>query len=506
MRFAFLLAPIAAICPTSAGASSFTGLHPEAPRTEQAAQETDRKAEFKARYAAAKGDLEALWELHEWCDAFGLESEDKRVLRAILKLDDSDRKAHEGLGHIEHEGNWFKDQKELSKHLAKAAEKEGRAKGFVKFKDQWVDPKHLPFLEKGLVLSPDGEWITAELQQRIENGWKRQDLDWVSPEEFSKLDEGLWKVGEQWLSLEEANEHHAKLGSWWKIPGETFELWTTLPRDKAEEALAVMERSVFDLKKFYGRLPESRARVVLLDSINQYNELGSGNFEATETESQGLSSAYTGYFADIWWDVEKGEFLRAAVAYWDTSSDASNRFGIHAARFAAGMALTEALDPSPKFEAKFAKKLRGEQPEYKSADLRSFWSEKKLPNFLRYGVPVWNERFFVDRSATGNGADPFWARKWSISNINRRGGTDSISKILSLGGENQAQDIGKLFIETGLLVSFIVNGNHAEVTAAYDVWRKAFNGEGDLEKATEALRGALLNAEEAIWNYANESE
>ncbi len=506
-----LSAPSALFCAFVALSTTCLAAAPERDsesRSEPAAvfQDDDRKAEFKERYDAAKGDHEALWELHTWCEAFGMESEARRVLRAILKVEAGDRKAHEGLGHIEYKGQWFDSQEKLDKHLAEEAAAEAEAKGFVKFKGKWIDPKHIPFLEKGLVLGEDGSWLTPEEKQRLDEGWKQQDLVWVSPSEFENMDAGLWKVGEEWLTLAEANAHHAELGQWWKIPGETFELWTTLPRAKAEEAMGVMDKAVRDLEKFYGRRPELTPRVVLLNSLEQYNTVAAGEFQGTETDSSGLSGVYSGYFADIWWDMESLEFMRAAVAYWDPSSPTGDKFGLHAARYAAGMSFTEAIDPSPEFEAKFAKQLKGARPEYKRADLVKFWSEKRLPRFIRFGVPVWTERYFIDRTATG-GADPTWPRKWSVSNIERRGGVDPVGKIfemeLEAGDQAAASQSGKKINQTGLLISFVVDGGHDEVSAAYEAWRAAFNGEGDYGAATEALMDALSDAEAAIRKYAN---
>lgn len=469
-----------------------------------AVAQEDRKEEFKERYDAAKGDRDALWELHQWCDAFGMDKESRRVLRAILKVDDGDRRAHELLGHLEHDGKWFDSQKDLDEYLAEQAAAEAKAKGFVRFRGDWVDPEHIPFLEKGLFLLDDGRWVTADEKKRLDEGWRQQDLNWIGPDEFEQLDAGLWKIGDRWVEIEEADKFHSELGQWWKIPGENFELWTTLPRAKAMEAMGIMDKAVRELKKFFGRKPAITPRVVLVNSLDQYNTLAGGQFDETETDAAGLSGVYAGYFADIWWNHEVGEFMRAAVAYWDPSTEAGDKFGLHAARFAAGMAWTEAMDPSPKFEAKFGKKLRGKKPSYREADLAAFWKEKRIPPFLRYGVAVWTERYFIDRTATDG--DPSWARKWSVSNIERRGGIDPVTKIVEMqlesGSEEAASQAGKMINQAGLIVAFLVDGGHAPAEEALAAWREAFLDGNDLDEATNALIQALVDSEAEIRQFA----
>ena len=131
-------------------------------------QDDQRKAEFKERFDASKEDRTALWELHQWCTAFGMDREAEKVLRGILRVDDGDRKARELLGHIEYDGQWFTDEKKLAKYKADKEEAEAREKGWVRFRDAWVAPADIPFLEKGMVRDADGTWISKEDFERRE--------------------------------------------------------------------------------------------------------------------------------------------------------------------------------------------------------------------------------------------------------------------------------------------------------------------------------------------------
>jgi hypothetical protein len=112
--------------------------------------EKDLKAEFDKRFEAAKSDIVKLWELYDWCEAYSLQKYHKRVLNAVLKLDENDRRAHEALGHEEYDGKWWDDPKKLEKYRLEKEKDEAEAKGYVIYKGRYVDPKDIPFLERRL--------------------------------------------------------------------------------------------------------------------------------------------------------------------------------------------------------------------------------------------------------------------------------------------------------------------------------------------------------------------
>jgi hypothetical protein len=159
----------------------------------------DAKAEYEKRKKEAEGNSELLWKLHEWCEAYGMKNEARSTLRAILKLEPGDRKAHELLGHVEHEGKWHDNAKKLEEYKAKQLEAEAKATGKAIYKGELVDPADLEFLQKGMVKDASGKWIDAEMQKKIAEGWVRQDLTWVPPAEAENIAKGLWKCGEKWF-------------------------------------------------------------------------------------------------------------------------------------------------------------------------------------------------------------------------------------------------------------------------------------------------------------------
>ncbi len=149
--------------------------------------EQDLLEEYGKRRKAADGNVENLWAVADWCEANGLTTQFRSCLRAVLKLDAEDKKAHTLLGHVLYEGTWFTTEKKMLAHqkkreaeLRKKEAKEAKAKGLVNHEGQWVRPEDVPFLEQGFVKDESGTWITPEEQKKLAEGWVRQDLEWIS--------------------------------------------------------------------------------------------------------------------------------------------------------------------------------------------------------------------------------------------------------------------------------------------------------------------------------------
>jgi hypothetical protein len=468
----------------------------------------DRKAEFEKRLAEAKGDREALWKVYDWAEAFGMSKESRQVLRAILEVDDGDAKAHELLGHVLYDGKWFPNEKKKLEYQQQKEEAEAKAKGYVRYKDTWVDPKDVPYLEKGWVKLESGEWVDPEEHKRVTEGWVKQDLTWVAPEDKPKLEQGLWKCGDQWLSLEEADQYHSKFGQWWQIPGRHFVLWTTLDRATAIKALEEIDGGLSDLNAFFGVSPKSPPHLLLLNSLDQYNAMAKGS-ETVAYEAFGFSGGTYGFFADLWFDPASSKYLGCGVGYWDASSEAGNRFGRHAARLAAGLSYVEGLDPSPKAIAKLTSSTSGKKNarfDPSKFPLQEFYGEKRLPFSLRYGAACFFERYFLDRTAP-SGGDVHWPRHWAMQNIERRGGLDPLAKILAFQPDQSMQadpdKAGKMASQCGLLISFVMHGNCQPVQEAHRAWREAFQSGGDIQKATVALFKAIEAHEAEFRKYAS---
>jgi hypothetical protein len=457
----------------------------------------DRRAEFDRKLREARGDIPKLWELYEWCEAFNMRAEGRRVLRDILRVDEEEPRANELLGHIRYDGRWFPNQREVDQYKREKAAREAAEKGLVEWRGQWVRPEHVALLERGLVQSQSGEWMTPEDLEKLQAGWVRQDLEWIPPDQVDKITEGLWYVDGEWLSLEAANEHRSRLDQWWRIPGDHFVLYTTHERSTAEQILRMVDETWRDLVRFFGVEPPFKPHVLVLRSVDQYREFSGGvPNQRMGTEAHGMSSVHGNYFADTWIDWEQRAYLGTGVAYYDARTETGQRFGRHFVKGAAGLAFVEAIDPSPQAIGRMRSARRPE------LDLRAFYAEKRIPAALRYGAAAYVERYFIDRQIP-TGGDSEWARKWSVSNILRQGGIDPVNRILEFEVDPADPDGGLRAInQTGLLVAFILDGQQEAVSEAHAAFRTAMLEGGNLRQPLENLFKAVRDNEAAMRRFA----
>jgi hypothetical protein len=344
----------------------------------------------------------------------------------------------------------------------------------------------------------------------MDAGWRRQDLQWIPPEEVPLLERDLWKCGEEWLTLDEANLYHDAAEQPWVIPGEFFVLHTTVPRTLALKALTQADFAHEGLVRFFGVAPAPPSggalTLLVLNSQDQYRSFSKGNRDEGDVGKSafGMSSLHGAYFADNWFDDE-GEFIGTGVTYWEAADATSNSFGPLWIRHAAGQSFIEALDSSP--EALLAAKEKGSRGfEFAAA----FWQEKFLPTWLRYGACVYVERYASDRFVGPDG-DPLWARKWSIGNLESKGGVDSVGEIMAFRlSPDDEEKSGKLINESGLLVAFILDGECKSVVKEHGKLKEALNefradpkkGRKGLEKAIERLEKALEKNEKKLRAFA----
>ncbi len=459
-------------------------------------QDDDRRAEFDEKRAAAKGDKEALWEVHNWCSAFGMEREGNSILKEILRLDDEDARAHELLGHVKYDGQWFTTEKKLEAYKKKRAaaverreREEAEAKGWVKYKGGYIDPADIPFLEKGWSKNAAGEWVDPAVQQRLDEGWKRQDMTWISPAEFPELESGKWKVGDTWMSIEAADIAHSVPDSAWMIPIDSMVVHSTLPRALTLDAGDHMRRSLQEVRRFFGADPAGKFQVVLSRSIDQFSEI------ATDNDLLGMSSVTWAYLGTGTRN-EAGAVVPMGGGYWDVEGENGAALGNHSVRLAASFSFIDAIDPSPQAIAPPKRKSKRGEP----VSMQDFLGEKRLPLVLSQGLAVYGARYFIDRAAAAGG-DPFWARKWSLQNLQNQGGLRAPALVLSFpfwsGGEI-SPDAGQTLLEAGALVAFILDGENEAVTTAHRAWKEVWNSGNDLEAATQALFEAVAANWEAF--------
>lgn len=452
----------------------------------------DRKAEYEKRLAAAEGSGEKLWKLYEWCSANSLDKDGRNVLRKIVKLDETDRRAHELLGEVEYDGKWFPNEKKVEEYKKKKLEEEAKKSGKVIYKGALVDPADVPFLQKGLTKTEDGRWIDAEEQKKLAEGWVKQDFTWIPPTEISNLEKSLWKCEDKWLSEADANKFHAELDKWWKIPSDHFVLYTTCDRSLAMTARDEAERAFREVNRVFGKTPTSPVAMLMLRSGGQYSEFAGER----QTELRGFSSLHGASIAEIWPEPLTAGMTSAGFCYWDASNQKDNAFGPMFVRHAAAQSLIEALDPSPKTLGDIVA-----QKQVPAIDT-AWWNEKKLPQWLRYGACAYAERYMLDAFIKAGG-DPAWMRKWSIENIANKGGIDPLDAILSLPLTlEDTSKSGKLINQAGLIVSFILDGKCTPVVQAHQAFKDAFKNGKDLKPSVKALEDALRKNEAELRKFA----
>jgi hypothetical protein len=458
-------------------------------QSERATQNPD-EAEYERRRKSADKDPDKLWDLYDWCLEKKLDKSAKSCLRRIVQLKPDDEKAHKLLGEVPYDGKWFPSEKKIEEYkkqvaekAAKDAEKAAKDKGLVKYKDGWVTPEDLPFLQRGLVKNDKGEWIDPEQQKKLAEGWVKQDLEWVAPAEKENIAKGLWKCGDKWLAADQANEFHAELFQWWRIPfQEKFVLYTTCDRKVAETVQQNLSNAYDSLVKCYGFEPAKPPAVIVLRNQQQYESFAAGDQEEARpaSESHGLSSTHYAYFADEGVNTETEELLLWGVSFWDASTEAGPKFGVHSTRNALGQSFAEALDPSPKAVEKVQ--------EDKRFDPKAFWEEKRLPLWFRYGAAAYAERYFTDHTVKVGGNNR-WAIEWSLQNLLTRGGMLPINQVLEYEPSVEKLDDTQVWYNRiGLVMYFIVDGKCAPVTEKLTAFQTALKSGKDAKSVAAAAK------------------
>ena len=261
------------------------------------------------------------------------------------------------------------------------------------------------------------------------------------------------------------------------------------------------DQTYADLLRAVGLLPDGAEppTVVVLRNIPQYNAFAAGDpaSQRPATEGSGTSSVYYAYTADSWVDPSTGDFRGAGVCYWDAADPALAPFGQHAVRHAAAQAYLEAVDPSWDAVSALAT-----SPPGTPVDQGSFWGEKRLPAWFRFGVAAYADRYFEDREAA-EGTDPWWARTWAISNLEAQGGLSDLEEVLAFELDpNEPERSSRLVSEAGLVLSFILDGDCRPVQEQHAAVKLALREDGDVAAAFEALEKALLKNEKKLRRYA----
>ena len=483
------------LVPTFGPAQAHTAQVTGAPVVDLLTQDDPAK-EFEKRFDAAGNDVAKLWDVYLWAEAYDLKRETRRVLRKIVQVDPQHRPANEALGYIFYAGRWFINERKLEEFKKEEEARIAAEKGLVRHGDEWVPAEDVPYLEKGLVRDDMGQWVAKEEYEKLKAGWVRQDLVWVAPEEAENIEKGLWKCGDKWLSTAEADEYHSLVSQWWSIPTDHFVLHTTCKREVADKAVHILYAAYRDLVRVVGQQPTQKPEVVLLNSQQQYSVAAAGDSILGQIETHGLSSTHYAFFADGWFDLPNKAYRGSGMAYWDASTDTGNSYGPHALRHAVAHSFLEAVDPSPKtIEKTF--KSRGQ------FDVRGFYDEKRFPEWFRYGVASYVERYYID-STVAVGGNPNWVREWSVQNIVNKGGLRPISQIFTMQmSVDNAPETAKLLNERGLLVAFMLDGGLQPLTEAHAELKSKIRKGEDLKPTFTKIQKLIVDNEQALRKFAN---
>ena len=445
--------------------------------------------------AACGDDPAKLWELAQTLKTNSKYADARKVMEKVIAIDPEHADARKGLGHQKYDGKWFKSSVELMMFRRKE-EKAMREKGLVRLKDEWVPQADAPFLRMEWVKDEAGQWQDprklAQLEEEAKmkaDGYERQDMTWISPDEFDQWDQGLFKCGEEWLTPEAADEWHAQLFRWWTVPSDHFVLASTNTRQGVEYAKIYADAIYGDLVKMYGVEPSEPPLMVILNSLQQFNTFAGGSQDqgVPPAEADGFSSLHHAFYAETFvnMSVQPPQYLGCGAGYWDYSPnlEAWGKFSI---RHAAALSYAEAIDKSWDAISQFYANPSGG---FQSA---TFWGEKKIPLWMRFGAANYVETFADDLTG-GEGADPTLNRTWAFGHLKNLGGLRPLNEFFAFQRDlNDIPGSTKLIYEGGAIVCFIMMGGNADVTAKHEAWKDALRaGEGHKEAMT-ALQEALI--------------
>ncbi|MEW4530695.1 HEAT repeat domain-containing protein [Maioricimonas sp. JC845] len=92
--------------------------------------------EYATRARTVAPTAEAHWELAEWCRDNGLKAQRTEQLELVVEFDPGHEKAHRGLGHVAHDGEWMTRDEAMA------------ARGYIKYQGKYVTQQELDLLQK----------------------------------------------------------------------------------------------------------------------------------------------------------------------------------------------------------------------------------------------------------------------------------------------------------------------------------------------------------------------
>ncbi|MFT4541475.1 MAG: poly(3-hydroxybutyrate) depolymerase [Planctomycetota bacterium] len=465
--------------------------------------------EFDESMNAAGADPARLWAAFQWCGQTQRETKSSYVLHKLLRVAPDHELARAALGNVRHDGRWFSTQAKLDRFLLTQDEVSAKAKGHVLHKGRWVHKDDRSLSNKSERNLETGLWYTRKDIERLAKGWMRQDLEWIEPDYADEVDRGLWRVDGEWYDLASANLAHSQLDSMWVIPDAEVRLHASLDREICTWALSEMSHAMHDLRRVFGAEPQLPLDVAMLRDQEQYDRLAFGATSGRRPPATAgrMNMVHHAFFAESLFGHEGGKpvFDGMGVGYWEAHAPYGNAYGVHAARLAVGLSYVAALDPSPK-AVRRALKAKATTFDYYS----EYESEKSLPTWLLVGGAVYAERYFYDATVDTSvqsdpPPDPFWARTWTLQNLANHGNLRPLDQVFAFDlNADDRPDAQQLLIETGLLVSFLLDGDCEPATEAHTTFKRELAAGRLKASGIRALEDVLREHELELRAYAGE--
>ena len=468
-------------------------------------------AAFEGKFTAAGSDVPKLLELATASTTAGQGASARKAYAKVLEVDPANEAAHKGLNHQFYGGKWFESFAELSK-FKRDEDAQMKAKGLARYKDGFVPAAEVAFLKMGWTKDKDGGWLNpldaaraAQIAEKEAAGCKfrADDNSWVAPDEQKYWSQVLWKCGDEWVETKVANAFHADIGKWWQIVGEHFIVWTTCDWDEGNSARWYAEMIYPDLVRLFGVEPAGRPHFIVLSSLAQYNQAAGGN-PPLIPESEGSSSVYGAYFADTYFDtsVTPRQYIGAGVSFWDDDRNLKP-WGPYWLRWAAAQSFVEAIDPSWNAVGDL---IAGGGAADAGNPIPTFWNEKKVPRWLRYGAAAYAERFLKNPEAAAD-ADPWDIRAFAFADLKQHGGLTSVDDVFKFTVDLKNPDnAARLYHQAGLLVAFLLDGapDNKDLAAKHEAFKKALASgtKEDVTAAVTALQTSLAACDKDIRAFA----
>lgn len=467
-----------------------------------ASQDTNLDAKIKA----AGNDVAKLLELAKSC---AKDTDARKVYRAVIAIDASHEEARKALGHQFYDGKWFESFAELTKYKRDETARM-KEKGLARFKDEWVPEAELPFHTMGWVKDEAGKWASPHVLARAKEEAERKaagfqfradDNSWIAPADMQHWTALRWKCGEEWVELAKANEYHSKLETAWELAGEHFITITTCDWEAGNAARWYAEKSYPELVRLFGVEPPRRPEFVVLANIEQYNA-AAGGAQPILPDAEGYSSLHGAYFADLTFDFSKppAQFFGCGVSFWDRKDEKLRGWGPYWLRWAAAQSFVDAIDPSYAFIGEV------NQAGAIGNTATTFWAEKRIPRWLRYGAASYVERYMKDPEAA-EGASPWALRDFAFGQIQRSGGLRKLDEVFAFALDiTKLESSSRLYHEAGLVVAFLLDGapGDTKLAAAHESFRTALKS-GDakaLKASVTSLQKELSSRDAALRKFA----